>query len=125
MGICLSFALAAAGCAGKGAPVKMTGGPGKKTVAVQASSFSFEPSSFQALKGDTLVFKISNTASITHNFTIKDPKGRILKSVDLPANQTVSTEIAFPEPGTYEFFCDKPLHSTLGMKGSVEVLRAP
>jgi plastocyanin len=106
--------------------MKMTaGGPGKKTVTVEASSFEFKPSSIQTLKGDTLVFKISSASSMAHNFTIKDPKGKILKSIELPSNQTVSVEIAFPEVGIYEFYCDKTAHSTLGMKGSVEVLRAP
>jgi plastocyanin len=126
LGICLSFALAAAGCAGKGAPMKMTaGGPGKKTVAIEASNFEFKPSSIQTLKGDTLVLKISNTSSTVHNFTIKNLKGGVLKSVELPGNQTVSVEIAFPEVGIYEFYCDKTFHSTMGMKGSVEALRAP
>ena len=74
------------------------------------------------LRGDTLVFEIANTSSTTHNFTIKDPGGRIIESVDLPGKKSVSVEIPLPEAGTYEFYCDKPFHPAMGMKGRVHAL---
>jgi plastocyanin len=114
--------LAAAGCAGRATPVKMTAAPGKKTVAMTAGNFKFEPSAIEALRGDTLVFEIANTSSTTHNFTIKDPGGHIIESVDLPGKKSVSVEIPLPEPGTYEFYCDKPFHPAMGMKGRVHAL---
>lgn len=120
--IFIILALAAAGCAGLRAPMKMTAAVGKKTVTMTAGDFKFEPSAIQALTGDLLVFEISNTFSTTHNFTIKDPEGQILESVDLPGNKTVSLEIPLRDNGTYEFYCNKTSHANTGMKGYVEAL---
>jgi plastocyanin len=124
LGVFIILALAAAGCAGRQAPTKMTAAPGKKTVTMTASSFKFEPSFIQALMGDTLVFKISNDSSMTHNFTIRDPRGQALESVDLPGKKTVTVEIHLRDEGVYEFYCDKTFHPTMGMKGRVEALKA-
>lgn len=86
-----------------------------------ASNFKFEPAVIQARVGDNLSLEIRNTASGAHNFTLKDPKGQILKSYDLPPNQKITVRVSLREPGVYEFFCDKPFHSTMGMKGRLEV----
>jgi plastocyanin len=122
LGAFIILALVGAGCAGQREPKKMTAAAGKKTLAMTASNFKFEPSVIQALMGDTLVFKISNASSLAHNFTIKDPLGQIIESVELPPNKSVSVEIPLRDTGAYEFYCDKPFHATMGMKGHVEVL---
>ena len=121
-GVFLLIVMFAAGCAARGEPAKLTAAPGKKTVLMTASNFKFDPSVIEALKGDTLVFEITNASSTVHNFTIKDPGGRIIRSVDLPGNEQVSVEIALDEEGAYEFYCDKPFHPAMGMKGHVKAL---
>jgi len=121
-GVFILIVMFAAGCAARGEPAKLTAAPGKKTVPMTASNFKFDPSAIEALKGDKLVFEIRNASSAAHNFTIKDPGGRIIESVDLPGNQTVSVEISLREAGIYEFYCDKPFHPTMGMKGRVKSL---
>ena len=90
-------------------------------VPVKARSFEFDPSNIVAYKGDTIMFKIESVSGIDHNFTIKNPEGKILKSVDLPPNAKVSVLIDFPQTGKYQFYCDHPFHTFLGMKGVVEV----
>jgi plastocyanin len=99
----------------------VSGGAGDKAVMITASSFKFEPNVIQAQRGDVLALKIENVSDGAHNLTIKDPRGDIVKSVDLPARETVHLVVDFPEAGVYEIYCDKPFHDTMGMKGRIEV----
>ena len=111
-------------CAGSQEMVKVTEGvETEKKVDMRAINFKFEPSVIQARKGDTISLEITNTASSEHNFTIKNPGGRIMKTVDLLADQTKTVKVSLEEPGNYEFYCNKPFHPTLGMKGHFEVIR--
>lgn len=111
-----------ASCSRVQAPIKPTVAEGdKQVVEMKASSFSFDPNNIEAKQGATLLIKIRNVSSTGHNLTLTDPKGRIIQSADLPPNETVTMAVELPVAGTYEFYCDKPLHPTLGMKGKIEV----
>jgi plastocyanin len=44
-----------------------------------------------------------------------------MKSEDLPAHQAVTMEIPLETAGVYPFYCAVDLHTTLGMKGRIEV----
>jgi len=35
--------------------------------------------------------------------------------------QTANAKVNLAEAGTYNFYCDRPLHATMGMKGRSEV----
>lgn len=95
---------------------------GKETVIeMTASNMKFEPDVVRAQVGDNITLDIKNIASGSHNFTLKDPKGQVMKSVDLSPNQTATVKISLKEAGVYEFYCDKPFHATMGMKGRLEV----
>lgn len=96
-------------------------GPGEKTLVMKVESFKFEPNDIKAHRGDVLTVKLENIASVQHNLTIKTPQGTTLMSVDIPAKDTVSIRVDLTEIGIYHFYCDKSLHSTLGMKGEIEV----
>jgi len=103
-------------------PVKPTASEGKtKVVEMAASSFEFDPNNIEANQGDLLVILVMNRSSISHNLTVKDPQGRVIQSVELPEKQTVRVQVALALAGTYEFYCDKPLHPALGMKGQILV----
>ncbi len=93
----------------------------EKTLTIKAENFKFEPNSIQAHQGDVLTLQIENTAGGDHNFTLKSPRGATLVNKDLPAKATTPVKITLSESGTYDFYCDKPLHSTMGMKGKIEV----
>jgi uncharacterized cupredoxin-like copper-binding protein len=111
-----------ASCSHLQAPVKPpVAEGGKQVIEMKASSFSFDPNNIEARQGDTLLIKIRNVSSMTHNLTIKDPKGQIIQSADLPPNETVTMAVELPMAGTYEFYCNKPLHPTFGMKGEIQV----
>ena len=111
------------GCASRQPQVGAVIVQGEKTIEMKASSFNFEPNNIRASQGDTIILNVTNISGNKHNFTIKDPNGKILQSVDLLPNKTEHVKISFPEKGTYTFYCDKPLHSTMGMTGSIEVDR--
>jgi|SRR5208282_1574146 len=114
-----------AGCASLQPQVDLSEKQSKKVVELKAESFNFEPNNIRAFEGDTILFRVENSSDSTHNFTITNPQQQILKSVDLPAKKAVDINVSFAEPGVYEFYCDKPLHSFFGMKGQVEVVKKP
>lgn len=117
------FALAA--CASQQPLVTIGLAKGETVVAVKASDFKFEPNNIKAYRGDVMVFQIENVSGSVHNFTVKDPQGRAVESMSLPSKQTVTAKISLSEIGTYEFHCDKPFHSTFGMKGQIAVTQEP
>lgn len=117
-----SLVLIAASCATRQALETIKAEAGTAVIDMQASDFKFEPNNLKARRGDILEFNITNVSGTTHNFTIKNPKGEILQSADLPPHKTTSVTVTVSEAGTYHFYCDKPLHATLGMKGWLDVV---
>ena len=110
------------GCGGSKKAVNVAAAPdGKVTVEMKASNYAFDPGVIEARKGDTLVLHVTNVSGEKHNITVKDPSGKIMKSEDLPAHQAVTMEISLETAGVYPFYCDVDLHTTLGMKGRIEV----
>ena len=108
-------------CAGQQATVDVSTGSGREqTVAMEASSFSFQPNHVVARVGSELVLEVENTSGSTHNLTVTAPDGSILAGADLPAGETVALRVLVAKAGEYRFHCDKPLHPTFGMKGSIE-----
>ncbi len=110
------------GCAVRQPQIEAVAVQGEKTIDMKVSSYKFEPNNIKANEGDTIVLNITNISGTQHNFTIKDPGGKIIHNVELLPNKTERVRIAFPEKGTYDFYCNKPFHSTLGMKGRIEVV---
>ncbi len=110
-------------CGGLQKQVTVSPEAGRKVIEIEASSFNFTPNNIKATQGDEIVFRVKNVSGSIHNFTIKDPKGQIIKSVDLPGNEITEIDAVLSEAGEYEFYCDKTLHSSLGMKGQIEVVK--
>jgi len=117
--------LAFAACASQQPLVTIGPARGEIVLAMKASDFTFEPNNIKAYKGDVVVLKIENISSTGHNFTLKTPLGNAEQSVKLPPMETVTVKVELSEAGTYEFYCDKPFHSTLGMKGQIVVTQGP
>ncbi len=124
MWLCALLLLVAA-CASQQPLVTIAPSKGETVVAVKASDFNFEPNNIKAHRGDVIVFQIENISGSGHNFTAKDPQGHTVQSVSLPSKETVRVKITLSETGTYEFYCDKPFHSTFGMKGQILVIPGP
>ncbi len=114
----LVLLLAIGACAGQKA---VTVERGQKTVQMKASDFKFDPNLIRAQKGEVINIQVENVAGITHNITVKSPEEKLLADVDIPPKGKATAKVNLAEAGTYPFYCNKPLHSTMGMKGKIEV----
>jgi len=119
--VILVLALALAACAKLQKPVLLTKGQ-ENSVTVKASNFDFTPNHFETHQGATIVFTIENVSGSNHNFTLKDPEGKILQSVDVAPQKSVKIRAAFPRAGVYPFYCNRTFHRTMGMEGQVTVV---
>jgi plastocyanin len=117
------LALTTGACAHRQPPVTAVAPGGSAVIEMKASDYKFTPNNLKATVGETLEFRIENVSGKNHNFTIKDPKGEVLKNVTLPVHQTVTVPIRLDAEGTYHFYCDIGPHATLGMKGWVTVTK--
>ncbi len=122
LGCAAALLVLLSGCGGSKKVVNVAAAPGQTvTVEMKASNFAFDPGRIVARKGDTLVLHVTNVAKEKHEITVKDPSGKIIKSADLPSQQTVTMEIPLSTAGVYPFYCDIDFHAGLGMKGRIEV----
>jgi plastocyanin len=113
-------------CATTGRVEEVTpGAKGNMEVSMTVSSFQFDPSVIQVDRIGDLIIRARNVADSDHNLTVKDPQGRVIAAIGLPAGKTVSLNVGLKAPGTYEFYCDKPMHTTFGMKGEIRVAPRP
>ena len=120
--MCLGLLFILSACAGLQQQVTAGSVEGEKTITMEASSFKFTPNNIKANQGDEITINITNISDAGHDFTIKDPQGQIIKRMDLPSKQSVKITIKLSEAGEYDFYCDKPFHSSFGMKGQIEVV---
>jgi uncharacterized cupredoxin-like copper-binding protein len=81
------------------------------TIKVTAKNFKFILSTKTAKRG-VVIFKVTNTASIQHDFSIK---GRTTKK--LSHGQTATLRVTFLRKGHYPYKCTVDGHASLGMKG--------
>ena len=108
-----------AGCAGRSVGYTVSAGEGEKPVALEVNSFRFEPNAIEAHTGDRLLLQIHNAAGMEHNLTVANPGGKIMLAIDVPAGKTVEGRVSLEQPGAYRFYCDKPLHTSMGMSGTI------
>jgi plastocyanin len=93
-GVVVVLVAVLAGCAGPKVSVSAPAGTGEKRIAMEASSFSFEPNEILAHSGDRLLLEVENTSGMDHNLTVLDPAGELLLSRHLPASSKVFAGIA-------------------------------
>jgi plastocyanin len=117
--LCLAVVLLLAGCAGfQEKPAVLQGGENR--IEMKADNFSFDPNSIQTTSGQ-LEITLHNTSNTAHNITIVNPQGEVLLSRDIEPLAEEQIQVSLDQPGTYEFYCDKRFHPSLGMKGEIEV----
>lgn len=80
-------------------------------VNVAASEFSFKLSAKSAKRG-VVVFKVTNTGAIQHDFAINGRKTKLLGH-----GQTDTLRVTFLRKGAYPYKCTVPGHAAGGMKG--------
>ena len=85
------------------------------TIKVTAKSFKFILSAKTAKRG-IVIFKVTNTAAIQHNFSIK---GRTTRK--LSHGQTATLRVTFLRKGKYPYKCTVDSHASFGMKGVLTI----
>lgn len=88
------------------------------TVTVTAGKpgeFNFTLSKKIAAKG-TVVFKVTNKGTISHDFKITTKK-----TPNLAAGKAATLNVAFKKSGKYAYLCTLPGHAAAGMKGTFTV----
>jgi len=113
-----------AGCAGKGKiETASPMGSGGSMISIEASNHKFSPREIRLEKPGLLAVEIRNVSGSQHNFTLKDPRGKVLKTVDIRPAGSVIINVELSDPGVYRFYCNKTFHTFLGMKGRIIVGR--
>jgi len=82
-----------------------------KTVKVTAKEFKFTLSSKSARRG-LVIFKVTNTGALQHDFQIKGQKTKLLSH-----GQSATLRVTFIKKGNYPYKCTVAGHAAAGMKG--------
>ena len=82
-----------------------------KSVKVTAKDLSFTLSAKSAKRG-VVVFKVTNSGALKHDFQIKGRKTKLLSH-----GQSATLRITFLKKGGYPYMCTVPGHAAAGMKG--------
>ena len=113
--------LAVAGCAT--VPVERAAQPlpaGGQGITIEMSGFTFRPDLVTLQAGLPIAITTVSRSRIPHNITVLSPEGQVLKSVDVPAEQTAAFDLTLPRPGRYVFYCATFLHRRpFGMEGAL------
>ena len=89
-----------------------------KEFTVEASEFSFNPSSITVNKGDRVKITFKNVGSAVHNFVI-DELGVSTNTLSPGGIETI--EFIADRSGTSAFYCSIPGHRSAGVEGQITV----
>ncbi len=134
-----------AGCGGtssKPAATAQAGDAAKvdRTVEIKSTDdLKFDPATVSVKRGETVAFQVTNPTKVDHEFVVGDatfqddhekemramPAGMAMgdepMSIDLPAGQTKTIDLTFPNAGTLVYGCHEPGHYPAGMKGEIKI----
>jgi plastocyanin len=117
----LSVVVGLAGCAAARVEGMAQPSPaGGYALRLELDNFAFRPNVVTVPVSTLITVTAVNGSRIKHNVTVLwegEVLKQVLKSVDVPAGETVSFDLALPVPARYAFYCDVFLHRPLGMKG--------
>ena len=69
-------------------------------------------------------FNITNLGEDGHNFVVRGPAGRTIKTVEeLPSGAQITARAKLGKIGRYKLVCTLPGHEELGMKSFLKVVR--
>jgi uncharacterized cupredoxin-like copper-binding protein len=107
--VALALVLGVSAYAGPSATTKVSVTAGKP------SEFKFALSKKTVKKG-TVVFRVANSGTVSHDFKIAGKKTKLLS-----AGSKTTLKAVFKKAGKYKFLCTVPSHATAGMKGVLTV----
>lgn len=128
-------ALALAACSSGGASPSPSAAA--RTVKVTTTDqMRFEPATFEAAVGETVIFEVTNTGQIVHEFYVGTPEEQTSheeemksghsthdheNSLSVDPGQTKTLQLTFAKPGSLEVGCHVPGHWDAGMRGTLTV----
>jgi uncharacterized cupredoxin-like copper-binding protein len=106
--------------------------PPAERIEVNLTSFKFTPARIDLRHGQAYVLHLVNQSDGGHDFNAKAffaaaqlaPEGKAKANhgeVELAGGESTDIHLIAPPPGSYELHCGHFMHSTFGMKGSIEV----
>ena len=85
------------------------------TINVKAKDLAFTLSAKSAKRG-LVIFKVTNTGALSHDFSIKGRTTKMLKH-----GQSDTLRITFVKKGAYPYKCTVPGHAAAGMRGTFTI----
>lgn len=89
-----------------------------REIFVEASEFSFTPTSLNAGKGEKVRIWLTNNGTSVHNISVPDAN---LISEDADPGDKVYLDFVSDKPGSFSFYCGMGGHKDLGMNGIIIV----
>jgi len=102
---------------------------------LELSDFLINPDRLIVPAGSEISLHVSNTGSITHDFTVmeiganvgdrydQEDQNNVYWEIEVRSGETMTVQFLSPdEPGTYQIVCSMPGHVQAGMLGSLEVV---
>ena len=102
---------------------------------LELSDFRMTPDRLIVPAGSEISLHVSNTGSITHDFTVmeiganvgdrydQEDQNNVYWEIEVRSGETMTVQFLSPdEPGTYQIVCSMPGHVQAGMLGSLEVV---
>lgn len=98
--------------------------PEDRAIDIELKSFSFQPDHIAILEYQSpIVFRLTNSSSIKHNFTLIDRHRIVIANIDLGSGESTTINIKPLSYGNYTFYCNRFLHRRFGkMEGMLMVL---
>jgi len=154
LGLALALALLLAGCGGGSdtsssgtghAAANPAGSPGdpakaSRTIAVSATNaLRFDPGSLSGRAGETVTFKVTNNATVVHEFVLGDKKaqdehGKMMKgmtggtsmqddgnAIEVKPGESKELTWTFAKAGAFQYACHVTGHYESGMVGQLTV----
>ncbi len=110
------------GCASNGrveTAVPMSAGG--NLITIDASNYRFRPSEIRVDKPGLVAVQIHNVSGSVQNFTLEDPRGKVLRSVEIHPAGSMIMNVELPQPGVYGFHTRRTFRAPLGVKGKIIV----
>jgi plastocyanin len=102
------------------APINLDDTEGKplQNLTVEASDYSFSPSSFTVKKGERVELVFKNNGSNPHNFVLEELG---VNTQTLSSGQSETLIFTALKSGTFTYYCAVGNHRDLGMEGKLTV----
>ena len=94
----------------------------ERTIEIRATEYAFNGDPGVIAAGDTIEFLLDNVGQLDHSLEVLSSEGRSLGRTDrVPAGETASVIVTFPDDGVYRLICDVDDHLSRGQSATITV----